>query len=684
MGALTIRESWLSRLLVRAGIVTATEHNAGSDFGTGVAAAPGYSALQAMSAFAAFPWVKACVKAKATDLSGLPLKVIRGTGPDAETITDHPVLDLLARPSTRINGLLFRRQLWVDLDLSGNWYGLMLGPQRPTSILRLHPCRVNVLSSADGQVDRYQYDQRGMVARYPWDCILHMRGPSWEDDPKGLFGTGLIRALHNDLIADLAAQKTASKAARKGRPDSIVRPKDSKDRWTPTQVDLIRNAIMDQLGKAEGGALVLGGAAEYSPLSWSPKDMEFQALRANVREAVLAAAGVPPSRVSLPTANYAQSREMDRTYWQSLKGEAAVINAELTRLAQRWDARDRVIHDFADVPALQEDRTARVDRVNKWWMMGLSLSDAAAYEGFEDLPEPETLSRPSSQDQSTETQPASPSQQSFGSWWRRASPEMPRTEEARSARWRGFIDRIHGPVERGFNLTMRRFLKDQAVRFASRLEEALERSGGGAITRDIETELATILAEAQEAGLLDEAIGGQYGDALERAFKAAMEDLGLEGLTGDTLRMAEATLKVDMIVNVSQTTKDAVSFIVRDGLANGATIQEMQAQIMRSRAFTPARALRIARTETTRAVNRGTVESYREAVQDLPELKMQWLSARDSEVRDSHQDMDGEIAEVDGQFTNPVSGDKAAHPGGFGLPSQDCNCRCGLTPLLGA
>ena len=62
---------------------------------------------------------------------------------------------------------------------------------------------------------------------------------------------------------------------------------------------------------AEGGALIMGGAADYKPLTWSPKDMEFQALRRHVREAVLAASGVPPSRVSLPTANYAQAKEME-------------------------------------------------------------------------------------------------------------------------------------------------------------------------------------------------------------------------------------------------------------------------------------------------------------------------------------------------------------------------------------
>jgi uncharacterized protein with gpF-like domain len=83
-------------------------------------------------------------------------------------------------------------------------------------------------------------------------------------------------------------------------------------------------------------------------------------------------------------------------------------------------------------------------------------------------------------------------------------------------------------------------------------------------------------------------------------------------------------------------------------------------------------------------VNRGTVLSYRQAVQELPDLKMEWLTARDDSVRDTHYDMDGEKSEVDGSFVNPVTGAKAQHPGAFGIPSEDINCRCTVLPAFGA
>ena len=689
MSALLLRESWLSRLLARAGLIEVGSHVAGTDFGSEVAVEPGYSPLQAMSAFAAFPWVKACVTAKAVDLSGLPLRAVRGQGIDAEKLPDHEVLDLLRQPSERVTGLAFRRQLWVDLDLTGNWYGLMLGGPKPLSVLRMHPARVKVRGASDGQIADYEYDGRGIITRYPWDAVLHIAGPSWEDDPKGLFGTGLIRALHNDLTADLAAQKSSAKSANKGRPDAIVRPKDGSDRWTKIQVDAVTSTIQAKLDAATGGVLVLGGAAEYSPLSWSPKDMDFAALRIHVREAVLAASGVPPSRVSLPTANYAQAREMERTYWQSLQGESALIDDTLTRLARMWDPSVRVFHDFSAVPALQADRSQQVARVQQWWTMGLSLADAAAYEGFEDLPEPEALlPRPVSSEPSGESASV-PTTQTLRSWWHRAPFEVESDEDTdpRGIVWRRFIDRIHAPVERGFNLEMRRYFMEQAAGIAERLEVTLGQAASGPdpVTRDLSgAAWEFILNLAAEAEKLGELVSPHFRLALQQAFAAAGEELGLTDLDSFGLRNAEATLRADMITRVSETTKDVVSDVIRSGLATGASVNEMQASIMRARAFSPARALTIARTETTRAVNRGTIENYQQAAVDLPELKVQWLSARDSAVRESHRAMDGEVAEVGARFVNPESGRKATQPGGFQIAEEDINCRCTVIPVLGA
>jgi hypothetical protein len=60
------------------------QFTAGADYATETAQRGLYSIPAALSAYGAFPWVKACAEVIADDLSGLPLELYRGTGSDAE------------------------------------------------------------------------------------------------------------------------------------------------------------------------------------------------------------------------------------------------------------------------------------------------------------------------------------------------------------------------------------------------------------------------------------------------------------------------------------------------------------------------------------------------------------------------------------------------------------------------
>ena len=48
----------------------------------------------------------------------------------------------------------------------------------------------------------------------------------------------------------------------------------------------------------------------------------------------------------------------------------------------------------------------------------------------------------------------------------------------------------------------------------------------------------------------------------------------------------------------------------------------------------------------------------------------------DGDTRPTHRRLDGQIRELDEPFE--MGGKKAMHPGGFGDPAEDCNCRCQL------
>ena len=227
------RPNWVTRLLRGVGLLPSGEvaFEAGADFAAAQAASPGYPKGDALSAYAAFPWVYSCVDAISSDLAGLPLAVVKGEGADAEKIDSHPVLDLLAQPSTRVSSQLFRKQLITDYILTGDAYVLIAGEREPAALLRLIPQRVTVKPWADGQPGQYLYSSGGNQRAYAWEEVLHLRSPSWEDDGSSLFGTGAIRPLDHDLRTELAALKSAEETAKTGRPSGIISPSEDGDRW---------------------------------------------------------------------------------------------------------------------------------------------------------------------------------------------------------------------------------------------------------------------------------------------------------------------------------------------------------------------------------------------------------------------------------------------------------------------
>jgi len=84
------------------------------------------------------------------------------------------------------------------------------------------------------------------------------------------------------------------------------------------------------------------------------------------------------------------------------------------------------------------------------------------------------------------------------------------------------------------------------------------------------------------------------------------------------------------------------------------------------------RARVIARTETVRVANFATQEGMQQA--GVPEKE--WLSSRDERVRDHHLSLDSVTVPTQGEFVSPETGATAQHPGDFGRPVDDIQCRC--------
>jgi phage portal protein BeeE len=310
-----------------------------------------------------------------------------------------------------------------------------------------------------------------------------------------------------------------------------------------------------------------------------------------------------------------------------------------------------------------------VDRVKAEAILG------NAGNGFVPTPEPGTAPAPAPE----------PARARSALPWATSRSIAGTTEEERATYWRTWERTIRSPGEKRFALECARALNKSRDRILGRLEQLgpqlpTERAGSAEHQRDpAAAVIAQILGTDAEAAAMLEALKPSHDKLLEAAMKALAKRLsvsvaGSQAVGDSAIREATGF--------ISQHTSETVQRLILEGIENGDSVTKIADAIRRSGAFAPSRALTIARTESTRAVNAGSVAQIAHAVDEgAAVVGIEWLSSRDGIVRDAHVALDaGAPIPIGGDFTH--LGKTAKFPGGFGDPAYDCNCRCTVVPVL--
>ena len=128
--------------------------------------------------------------------------------------------------------------------------------------------------------------------------------------------------------------------------------------------------------------------------------------------------------------------------------------------------------------------------------------------------------------------------------------------------------------------------------------------------------------------------------------------------------------------NVDALKLDVLREISR-GIAQSLSYQEMARNLKNVTNVDYNKTLRIAKTEGHRIQQEATYNVQKRAIAKGAKVVKQWDSTLDGKTRPTHRVLDGQIVGVDEYFKSE-SGYKALYPGNFGIPSEDCNCRCCL------
>ena len=123
--------------------------------------------------------------------------------------------------------------------------------------------------------------------------------------------------------------------------------------------------------------------------------------------------------------------------------------------------------------------------------------------------------------------------------------------------------------------------------------------------------------------------------------------------------------------------KTSVRQEISRGIAQSLSYQEIARNIKNTTNVDYNKSLRIAKTEGHRIQCESAYNVQLRAKEKGADIVKQWDSTLDGKTRPTHRLLDGQIVDVDGYFKSD-SGYKALYPGDFGVPSEDCNCRCAL------
>lgn len=135
--------------------------------------------------------------------------------------------------------------------------------------------------------------------------------------------------------------------------------------------------------------------------------------------------------------------------------------------------------------------------------------------------------------------------------------------------------------------------------------------------------------------------------------------------------------KVDIPEDMKWNKKHITSAIMQ-GILSGDDIPTIGERLQQVTDMDRRGAIRNARTLMTGAQNSGRIDAYGRIADMGVEVKKQWLATLDHRTRDSHQELDGQIVDLDKKFSNGL-----LYPGDpHGEGSEVYNCRCTLVPFF--
>lgn len=585
---------------------------------------------------------------------------------------EHPMLELLDTPNPFYDGLLLQGATVADYTIDGNayWRKIRSGAKRVVQLWWIPSPLIEPKWGYNNTeyITHYEYSPGGIPEKILPEDIVHFR---YGLDPNNIRkGLSPLKSLFREVFTDdEAANMTASLLKNLGVPGIVISPKEGAPGMTTEVGKDIKEWFKSSCtGDKRGEPLVMSGSTLVEQFGFNPQQMDLKNLRQIPEERISGVLGVPAIVAGLGAglarstfANFAEAREMayESNIIPSQRVFGSVMKRQLLSEFENEIASWQVAYDLSEVRVLQEDENKKAERVSKMVLGGFLAVDDAQRKT--NVPVDET--------QHIYLRPLQVIEIPAGSKALSGATELKSeglTEEMKVILWKR-VDR-------------------QRVAWwkpASKRIEPLYESESDAVAKAIKGKAPDKLIAAAE-----KAIEGEKAEWLKMMtalLSALIEDFGSE--TAEDWGTEKSEKSIETKWEFDPTSVAIRAWITKHGAEDVKTILATNlddvkrvilagvdedvgtAQIGRNlRQFysdrSPYKAMRVARTEVTKAASFGSQEAAKQS--GVVQTKT-WITSRDDRVRDEHEAMDGETVKLDGVFSN-----------GLEYPSEPM-CRCVLS-----
>lgn len=670
------------------------------------------SALPRGKEYSVSVWLYRCVSIWQS-VSRVPFRLVKdGADGKSVNVTTGPVAFLLKSPNSRQSMRQIVDATAGHMALFGNAFILREDGTNYTGV----PQFLRLMNPAQFSIADNDRDEFGLPTRW---TVTDKHGRTYTLDPRGVIhiampnpydpclGLSPVSALRASLDADYAArQHNAHMMATHGRIGGMVTFDDPN--MTESQVkDMAKLWRENYEGPQNAGRTAFLTQARYNAINQSMKDLDWLEGQRLSREEIFAGFGIPPIVAGdMRYGTYENYDKAAREVWVTTLmplGERIrdALQQAIVEPNQRGVMLQLPYDEF--VPALREDKSAKITQYTQLIREGFVSPETAAqmvnldigetseihktiFTTFNLVPAMDVLEGDTVYTKEDNAAPAPAADAGIKSA-DEPEPDAPdHRERLRTIKWRSLMnERI--PFESQYAAALKKYFWKQRVAMLKGLDDyAVKARSAPPATHRAWTAVDAVAAimgsiEDWNKQLLS-TTDAVTEAAIAASAKGILQDLGKSPTDYKRLALqGYRSSRPIIMAKVNETTRDrldAAARTIENAIREGTTIDEaverMGNAIRGEIAASEARRRVIARTEIGRAMEAGRDEQMRDAGVSQKE----WLSSRDSEVRDSHMHVDGQVVGIDDSFANGLQ--YPCDPNG--PPEETINCRCTSLPVL--